>query len=165
MSGRCKDSGRLRARFPSVLFPISRSVRLSGRNSTRVGCTPLFASLGQAFDLKREELNRILGFLIETGLCVERGSKVEIGPANTHVESHSPFVFQHHKNWRIKALEKHNRLDVDDLMYTAPFTISEKDLASFREEAIKLIQKLVKVAGRTTNERLACLNLDLFLLK
>ncbi len=33
------------------------------------------------------------------------------------------------------------------------------------EEVIKLIQKLISTAGKTRNERLACLNVDLFFVK
>ncbi len=119
----------------------------------------------QAFNVKKDEFHRVLKFLIESDLCIEKNGKIKIGPSNTHINSKSPFVFQHHKNWRIKAFEKHNNLLPEELMYTAPFTISNKDFETFREEVVKLIQKLIKTAEKTTGERLACLNIDLFFVK
>ncbi len=121
--------------------------------------------LSRAFNIKKEEFNRVLEFLLETGLCKERSGKIKIGPSNTHIDSKSPYVFQHHKNWRIKAFEKHNNLLPEELMYTAPFTMSNKDFESLREEVIKLIQKLISTSEKTKNERLACLNIDLFFVK
>lgn len=123
------------------------------------------AKLGSAFDIKKEEFNTALKFLLETELCVEKDNRIDIGPANTHIEATSPFVFLHHKNWRIKALEKHNNLSADELMYSAPFTISEEDFAYVREELVRFIQSLIKTVGKTKNERLACFNADLFFVK
>lgn len=121
--------------------------------------------LSKAFNVKKEEFNRVLEFLLETGLCKEQNGKIIIGTANTHIDSKSPYVFQHHKNWRIKAFEKHNNLLPEELIYTAPFTISNKDFEVIREEIILLIQKLMSTAQKTKDERLACLNIDLFFVK
>lgn len=123
------------------------------------------AKLAGAFEIKKDELNRVLNFLLEAGLCVEKDNRLLIGPANTHIETSSPYVFSHHKNWRLKGFEKHNNLSPEELMYSAPFTISEKDFAHIREEVIKLIQNLVTTVGKTKNERLACFSVDLFYLK
>jgi uncharacterized protein (TIGR02147 family) len=135
------------------------------RQLTSIGQFTSPLELSRAFDIKKDEFNRVIHFLLETGLCKQQNGKIMIGPANTHVDSKSPFVFQHHKNWRIKALEKHNNLLPEELMYTAPFTISQKDFEFLREEVIQLIQKLIKTADKTKNEHLACLNIDLFFVK
>lgn len=110
-------------------------------------------------------MNRVIDFLVTTGLCVESGNHVKIGPNKTHLESQSPFIFNHHKNWRLKGFEKHNNLSANDLMYTAPFTVSQKDFLLFREKLVQLIEQLVKMAGDTQSELLACFNADLFVLQ
>jgi uncharacterized protein (TIGR02147 family) len=124
------------------------------------------ASLAEAFPtIQREVAYRIIDFLVESGLCKESSGKISIGPSNTHIESKSPLVFNHHKNWRLKGFEKHHNLVSEELMYTAPFTISEKDFHFLREKVAQLIELLIKTADQTKSERLACLNIDLFFVK
>lgn len=71
------------------------------------------------------------------GLCIESGNQIKIGSNSTHLAAQSPFIFNHHKNWRIKGLEWHNNLSSDELMYTAPSTVSIDDFLLFLEKVVQ----------------------------
>lgn len=120
------------------------------------------AEVQEAVGVPAAEFHRVLNFLLDNGLCKSEGNRIKIGPANTHLEASSPFIYQHHKNWRIKGLEKHHKLKPEELFYTAPFSISQKDFFVLRELILKLIQDFLKVANATEPEKVSCLNIDFF---
>ena len=101
--------------------------------------------LGLPFALVLKTLN----FLVEHGLCVKKNGKYHIGPAMTHVESNSPFVLSHHKNWRLKAIDRHPQLSPSEISFTFPVTVSASDAKAIRAKIIK-----------SPSEEVRCLNID-----
>jgi hypothetical protein len=52
----------------------------------------------------------------------------------THIEDSSPLVARHHRNWRIKAMERHPVMKPKtELAYTAPMTLAESDVLKIRD--------------------------------
>ncbi|RYZ86012.1 MAG: TIGR02147 family protein, partial [Proteobacteria bacterium] len=47
-----------------------------------------------------------LEFLVANGLCLKTGSKYKLGPAITHLPRSSHLVGQHHRNWRMRSLDR-----------------------------------------------------------
>lgn len=175
-----KDLKKMKSKSQNIVTRVRTDMSLSTSEKAEFYSSWLYSAIRQlasieqfqsrsalmgAFDIRRDELNRTLDFLIKTGLCVAADENVKIGPSNTHLEAQSPFVYNHHKNWRLKAIEKHNNMSNEDLMYTAPFTISNSDFGLLREKIIQFIEQFIKTADKTKNERLACLNIDLFFVK
>ncbi len=119
--------------------------------------------LAKHFDLPRERVRKVLDFLVQTGLCVEEEGRVRMGPKLTHLESDSPLVSRHHANWRLKAMQRHEKLGAGELAYSAPMVLSQKDRAQVREMAALFIEKVLKlVKDSEPNETLSCLCLDWF---
>ena len=88
-----------------------------------------------------------------------------MGPTRTYLNADSPYIWQHHRNWRMQAIGKHGKLEFNDLMFTSPITLSEEHFEVIRESLLKLIQQLSKTVEETDPQRLACLNIDWFLVK
>jgi uncharacterized protein (TIGR02147 family) len=109
--------------------------------------------------LPRSQANQIIDFLLQTGLCVEN-KKIRIGPKHTHLERTSPLIWQHHRNWRIKAFDRHSKLTDEELMFTAPLTISVNNFSIFKEKLLQLIEELKQIVGSEEPETVACLNID-----
>jgi uncharacterized protein (TIGR02147 family) len=127
--------------------------------------TPQGQSLEQiaaCFDLPRDLVRQVLQFLLESGLCIERDGKIQTGPKSTHLEATSPLVSRHHMNWRLKAMERHPRLTVDELAYTSPMTLSKKDVLLIRETTVRFIEHVTKIVDSSASEELYCMNLDWF---
>lgn len=106
---------------------------------------------------------RTLEFLLGTGLCVRHADgHLDIGPKRTHLEATSPLIQQHHRNWRLKALQRMEAEDDTNLYYSGPMSLSRAALGEVRELLIQLLSQVRSKAESSEADALACLNLDLF---
>ena len=112
--------------------------------------------------LDKTKINEVLEFLLRADLAYLEGGRYFHKINRTHLEKSSPFLKQHHANWRIKSIEKKDRADVNDLSYTAPLSLSRKDYDALREEMVALIKKVVDTVNETKPEDVFCFNMDFF---
>ncbi len=117
------------------------------------------------FNLDRERGVRIINFLVSVGLIVQENNLYKMGPARTHVGKSSPFVTKHHTNWRIRAIERSQNLKDNELMFTGPMSLSQKDFEILREQMIGLIRDVSARVKDSESEVLGCFNLDFFRMK
>jgi uncharacterized protein (TIGR02147 family) len=134
----------------------------------------LFCSVGdgqtienvvERFRIGRIKAASILGFLVEVGLCTKEGENYRLGSQHTHVESTSPFSNRHHMNWRNKALQLHENKTVEELVLTAPMSISVKDFQKIRESLLNCIKENFEIAKDSSAEEIAFLNIDFLWLR
>jgi len=116
----------------------------------------------ERFELPKERLVQVLNFLIATGLLIQKNERYVLGISSTFLPGHSPFIQSHHRNWRLKALQEFPRITEEEMMFTAPMSISRKDFAEIRETLAQLIGKLSAKIKDSPAEDIACLNLDYF---
>lgn len=114
------------------------------------------------FGLSRAKAAAILRFLTEVGLAEERGGRFFLGAQKTHLEEGSPFLLRHHSNWRMRAVAGAEELSPEELMYTAPVSLSRQDFARLREEMLAFIKTFLARVHASPAEEVACLNLDFF---
>jgi uncharacterized protein (TIGR02147 family) len=120
-------------------------------------------TLAERFQIPREKVSDALQFLLATGLCVELSDgRIRSGPKSTHLEARSPLVSRLHANWRVKAMERHPALTTEELAFTSPMSIDEKDVAQIRELLIQMIEKASSYADTKDTNALYCLNVDWF---
>jgi uncharacterized protein (TIGR02147 family) len=119
-------------------------------------------SISAFLGLPRKRVQKILDFLLQTGLCKTSGGKLNVGPSSTHVEAGSPWVRVHHMNWRQKAIQSLDKENPEHLHYTSPLTIAAKDADLVRERIIQLIEQINTIVDPSPSEELFCLNLDWF---
>lgn len=124
-----------------------------------------FEFICDRFHISPAKAREVLDFLTQTQMIKEKGGRFFPGMTSTHLEKKSPFIVKHHTNWRLKAIEASENLLDEELMYSANFTISNKDFNSLREELIKVIQRFLKVVQDSPGEDIAQFNLDFFRLK
>lgn len=117
-------------------------------------------AIAEFLNLPRQRVNEICNFLVQHGLCTQKGSKFEMGVKSTFVDKRSPFFLRHHTNWRLLSLEKAQHLSTDDMLITAPMTLSKEDFLAIKEELLEFISNLVKRVKQTDPEMMASLNLD-----
>lgn len=121
-----------------------------------------FKDVCARFNLRADEAQKIVSFLIEIGMLIDTGRAYRPGPIITHLEKSSPYVANLHRNWRLKAVQHIDTLAQDELMYTCNFSVSRDDFAKIREEFLVMIQKFLKTAQASPAEEIAQFNLDLF---
>jgi uncharacterized protein (TIGR02147 family) len=134
----------------------------------------LFCSIGdgktldeicERFFLERTKALEILNFLTSCQLCEQEGPVYKLRSQKTHLEQGSPFLLRHYANWRMKAIQRSENLEKQELMFTAPFSIHKKDFAVLREEFLQVIKKLYSQVESTDPQDVACVNIDLFWVK
>lgn len=105
-------------------------------------------------------------FLLEKNLLKKEQGHLNMTEKMTHLKDESPFIFNHHKNWRIKAMENFSHFNKQsDLAFSAPLTISKKDFEIVREDILLMIKKLSAKVSESKSEELACFNIDFFKIK
>jgi hypothetical protein len=78
------------------------------------------------------------------------------------LEKTSPHLKQHHANWRIKSIQKMDKNSIEDLGFTAPLSLSNKDFDILREEMVQLIKKISETVKETDPQDVFCFTLDFF---
>jgi uncharacterized protein (TIGR02147 family) len=165
-----KESLKLAKRLKSEkkLTDLERSVFYSSKIYSSIH---LYTSLdgGKTVDemMKRFRLNRVrvsevISFLLSSGLVVESNGVYKMAEKSTHVEKGSPFLLNHHTNWRITAIDKAETLTDEEMMYTGNFSLSKSDFLKIREELVNSVQRVLKTVLDSPAEELANLNIDFF---
>lgn len=162
------DSKNLAKRLPQdkVLTAEQKSIFYSSwlYSAARMLCSlpggQTLPSLTQKLDLEKEEAHTIVSFLCDTGLCEKKGTHYFVGARKTHLEKNSPHVRTHWLNWHLKAMQKFDNVQANEMIYSAPFTISEKDFEALHEELVKFIKNLSVRVENTEPEHVALLNID-----
>jgi uncharacterized protein (TIGR02147 family) len=132
---------------------------------TSIGAGQSFEALQKEFNIERHRLEDILNFLVSTKLCTVNAGIFKPGVQSTHVEKGSPFLVQHHTNWRVKAIERVEKLSDAELMFTANLTLSREDFPVLRELLIHTIKGFTEKIKESPSEIMANLNIDFFLIK
>jgi len=119
-------------------------------------------SLAKKLNLPIKKIREVISFLLDAGLCVEKEGQLSIGPARIHLPPDSPWIKQHHSNWRMRALENINNEDLNKLHYSSPMTLSRSDVEKVRAHLISAIEGTAKIVDPSPSEELYCLNIDWF---
>jgi len=165
-----KDSLKLSKRINAdkSLTDLERSIFYSSKIYSAIH---LYTSIGKGksleeimkrFDLKRMRAMEIISFLLSVGLISEQNGVYIMEGKTTHVEKGSPFLLNHHTNWRITAVDKAERISDEEMMYTGNFSLSKKDFLKIREELVASLQRVIETVKESPAEELANLNIDLF---
>lgn len=118
-------------------------------------------ALSKHFNLSPAIIDETLRFLCTEDLVIQDGKQFRLGPSRTHIDQYSSFSSAHHRNWRLKAMERHPTLYSHELAFSAPMTLSQEDLKIIRKAILNLIQDVANRVKESPSESLACLNIDL----
>jgi len=121
--------------------------------------------ISQRLGIPLNRVNEILQFLIVTGLCLKEGSRLKMGPRSTHIAADDPLVFRHHKNWRelsLNRLTQNRSLEVSELSFTCPCSISTESMERIKKELLLAIEKVDMEMEKSKEDFVAYLNIDFF---
>lgn len=119
-----------------------------------------FDEVVKAFNLSRNKTEVILGFLLNTGLAEKENERYRLGTQATFISKDSKLLRQHHTNWRLKALELYENLSDEEMMFTGPLSVGEKDFTTCREILAKALSDISKIVRESDAETVACLSID-----
>lgn len=113
-------------------------------------------------NLPLKQVKEVFSFLLNAGLCIEQNGRLNIGPARTHLKSTSPWIKQHHLNWRLRAAQNYHSDTENRLHYSSPMTLSKSDFEKIRGLLLSTIDEVAKIVDPSPSEELYCLNMDWF---
>ena len=132
------------------------------RNLTAIPKFQTVEALAEHLKAPRVQVQKIIEFLLENGLCVTEGGRLRVGPKRTHVGAQSPLVAKHHQNWRLESFQKMPLQNEEDLFFTFPVSLSAADAKRIRLYLPQVIEEIHKIVGPSESEVVRCLNIDFF---
>jgi uncharacterized protein (TIGR02147 family) len=132
---------------------------------TSIGDGKALEDVGVQFGITRERAVEILNFLVATKLCVLDRGRYQMGSQSIHVGRGSPHLHKHHTNWRIRAIEASDKIDLDELMYSAPISVSKSDFAKIKDRLTEVIKEATDLALASSAEEVVYFGLDFFRIK
>lgn len=118
------------------------------------------SSLSEKLGISVERVNYVLDFLIKTNLLIKEKGQYQLGPKRTHLDASSPLAARHHKNWHLKAMESYEKISADEIIFTCPVLLEEKDVIKIKKLIMEFIDNADKVFEASGSEKLYCLNID-----
>jgi uncharacterized protein (TIGR02147 family) len=115
------------------------------------------------FEIHRVRAINILTFLVQSELCFKNENRYSPTTLSTFVDRESPHFLKHHSNWRIRAIEKAERLSDEEVMFTAPVSIAREDFPSVQKELVRCIKTISGIVKDSNADSVAALNIDWFL--
>jgi uncharacterized protein (TIGR02147 family) len=119
-------------------------------------------SLANYLQLSKDLVQKALEFLVRTGLAKVDGGEYLNGASRIHLGKNSPILPRHHANWRMRATQAMDRSSSEDLFFSGPIALSEKDAAHIRELIMKFLEESEKIIRPSPEEAVFCLDIDYF---
>jgi uncharacterized protein (TIGR02147 family) len=120
------------------------------------------STIAKRLGLPHALVSRVLAFLLSTGLCIESGRKVKIGPTVVYAGANNDWVNQHHRNWRLKGMERIGDIDPREVLFTLPASVSRKSAEEIRELLRETLRTVLEKVREPGAEDLYCLTVDWF---
>jgi uncharacterized protein (TIGR02147 family) len=121
------------------------------------------SAIARALQISPDAAREIVLFLISCGLIEEQRGKLKPGPTQLHLEKNSPYINQHHTNWRIAALHSLvEKTPETDIHYSTVSTLSVADAKKLRRDFFQLIESYVATVRESPEQTLMGFNLDFY---
>jgi uncharacterized protein (TIGR02147 family) len=117
-------------------------------------------AIAERLDLPKDLVENALAFLVQSGLLVQEGAGYRLAAKRTHVGPTSPWAATHHRNWRVRAMNRYESMTRRDFAFTSPITLSRRDFTMVRELLVDTVAKVTQVVEPSECEALALLNID-----
>lgn len=122
-------------------------------------------ALSEYFGVSINDINKTLDFLESNGLIKREIQGIRKTPLNIFIKNDSPYITNHHMNFRHKATDHIQRMSEDNLHYSAVASMSKKDAERIKDLFLELIKKNVEIIKDSDPEEMLGINIDFFNLK
>lgn len=113
-------------------------------------------------NLSIARVTECLEFLVSVGLAIRSEGRYLPGTARIHVSKTSPMFPKHHVNWRMRSIHALDQVSIEDVFFSGPIVLSEKDAAKIRSKIMTLLEESEKIIGPSENEAMFCFSVDFF---
>jgi uncharacterized protein (TIGR02147 family) len=120
------------------------------------------SAIAERLHVAQSEVIRASSWMVEIGILERDGEELKPKISRMHLDSESPFVDQHHRNWRNETVRSLNRRQEFDLHYSGAISLSTKDCYRIREIVMQSIGDIEKVLKPSPDEEVMGICFDLF---
>lgn len=120
------------------------------------------ARLSERFRVDPTRVVQVVRFLTEKGFI--RPTPLGFTGANKYLflDKSSPFLSQHHANFRLDALEAARERNVENVHLSLAVTMSEKNVSELKTRIALFIEQTSTLIKKSAEEKLMLLNLDFY---
>ncbi|NQZ01822.1 MAG: TIGR02147 family protein [Bdellovibrionales bacterium] len=160
VKSRVKKDRELNAEEKSVYY--SSWIYTGVRNLSAIDSFKDTKTIAEHLTLPFETVNEVLSYLLKIGMVEQDEQGLKAGPTYTHIDQESPHVNKHRQNWRLRGFQKMEQKRPDNLFYSSPMSLSEKDSERVRLMLLDMISKSVEIMRPSESQVGRCLNIDWF---
>lgn len=120
--------------------------------------------MAEKLGLDVAQVNATLEFFLRSGFAkTDAEGKWQALHPSTFLPGNSPFIIQHHTNWRLQAVRALQTPTPNDIHYSAVSTLTKKEIPLLRNLLLQTIDDFRKKFGAEPNEtEMYAFTLDLF---
>lgn len=119
-------------------------------------------TIAKHLHLDLELVHEVLNFLKEAQIIDETNGLINVHQSALHLDRDSPYIRQHHLQWRMQAVKSLDKNLEKGFHYSAVFSLDQKDKKLIHEILAKATESAVKVISSSKEESLSGLTLDFF---
>jgi uncharacterized protein (TIGR02147 family) len=114
------------------------------------------------FALPLPRLLAVLDFLLEKKLIRAKSGQYEVMKPVIHLDKDSPLLPKHHTNWRLRAIEAVESRAAGNFHYSGVISVSADDFEWIKGKLAQALEASIDRLRNSPDERVGCLNIDLF---
>lgn len=119
-------------------------------------------AISRRLNLPRNQVQKVLDFLLSYGLLIQKNKELVLGPAKTFIGSSNLLTVKHHQNWRLQGFNRMVQDESKNLFFTGPMSLSFSVAEKLRQDLSNLLDEVYKVVPPSASETTRCLNIDWF---
>ena len=121
------------------------------------------SAISDHLGIPQTTVENILRFLVGAGLAVKKDPGKYIQQRSMlHLDNASPFLIQHHSNWRLRAVQEISQAKIGQLHYSGVVSLSKKDSLRIKEILSEALKAAINVVRESPEEQISCINIDFF---
>lgn len=112
--------------------------------------------------IPQKRLISVIEFLAEMGLIYVAKGKIKPSVKQVRIGRDSDNVIKHHTNWRQQAIDSLDREDINELHYSAVYSIAKSDLLKLKGDWLRQLEKTLETVRNSKEEELVACCIDIF---
>ncbi len=118
--------------------------------------------LSQRLQIPKNQVLKILNFLIENKIVLQASDKLSMGPAHIYLPPSDPLATRNLQNWRQLSFQKMNFQSDETFFYSGQYALSQEVAELIRRQLPDFIEGILKIVKPSPSETTRCLNVDYF---
>ncbi len=118
--------------------------------------------IAKKINLSEKSVQECLEFLTQWEFVKKTAVGFEPGVTRLHLDSQSPFIVQHHRNWHMEAMRSIGERREGDFNYSGALSLAKADVAAIKEILLKTVSNIERQITPSPDEEIVGITLSYF---